>query len=134
MYLKKGHKETSLKHLKERKLDMNEPERKHSLHLYLNDAGNELLEEKFKQSKIKSKSEFIRRLIIDGYIIEVNFSELNRYNFLLSNISNNINQIAHRINETRSIYKSDIDSVKEEMDKLWQQQKSMLSSLPWAKQ
>ena len=113
---------------------MNESERKHSLHLYLNDAENELLEEKFKQSKIKSKSEFIRRLIIDGYIIEVNFSELNRYNFLLSNISNNINQIAHRINETRSIYKSDIDSVKEEMDKLWQQQKSMLSSLPWAKQ
>ena len=90
---------------------MNKPERKHSLHLYLNDAENELLEEKFKQSKIKSKSEFIRRLIIDGYIIEVNFSELNRYNFLLSNISNNINQIAHRINETRSIYKSDIDSV-----------------------
>ena len=134
MYLKKGHKETSLKHLKERKLDMNESERKHSLHLYLNDAENELLEEKFKQSKIKSKSEFIRRLIIDGYIIEVNFSELNRYNFLLSNISNNINQIAHRINETRSIYKSDIDSVKEEVDKLWQQQKSMLSSLPWAKQ
>ena len=113
---------------------MNEPERKHSLHLYLNDAENELLEEKFKQSKIKSKSEFIRRLIIDGYIIEVNFSELNRYNFLLSNISNNINQIAHRINETRSIYKSDIDSVKEEVDKLWQQQKSMLSSLPWARQ
>ena len=113
---------------------MGNRERKKGLLLYLSEEEMELLEEKCKLAKIKSKSEFIRRLIIDGYIIEVNFSELNRYNFLLSNISNNINQIAHRINETRSIYKSDIDSVTEEVDKLWQQQKSMLSSLPWAKQ
>lgn len=120
--------------LSEKGSHMENRERKKGLLLYLNEEEMELLEEKCKLAKIKSKSEFIRRLIIDGYIIEVNFSELNRYNFLLSNISNNINQIAHRINETRSIYKSDIDSVKEEMDKLWQQQKSMLSSLPWAKQ
>lgn len=120
--------------LSEKGLHMENRERKKGLLLYLNEEEMELLEEKCKLAKIKSKSEFIRRLIIDGYIIEVNFSELNRYNFLLSNISNNINQIAHRINETRSIYKSDIDSVKEEVDKLWQQQKSMLSSLPWAKQ
>ena len=112
---------------------MENRERKKGFLLYLNEDEMEILEEKCRLANLKSKSEYIRRLITDGYILDVNFSELTRYNFLLSKISTNINQIAHRCNETKSVYLSDIDSVKEEMDKLWQLQRSMLSSLPWAK-
>ena len=112
---------------------MENRERKKGFLLYLNEDEMEILEEKCRLANLKSKSEYIRRLITDGYILDVNFSELTRYNFLLSKISTNINQIAHRCNETKSVYRSDIDSVKEEMDKLWQLQRSMLSSLPWAK-
>jgi hypothetical protein len=103
-------------------------------HLYLNDDENELLENKYRLSKAKSKSQFVRDLIVDGYIFDVDFSELTRYNFLLSKISTNINQIAHRANETQIIYQADINSLREEMNKLWQLQRSMLSNLPWAKQ
>ena len=53
---------------------MNNTETKHSLHLYLNDDENELLENKFKLSKAKSKSQFVRDLIVDGYIFDVDFS------------------------------------------------------------
>ena len=112
---------------------MENRERKKGFLLYLNEDEMEILEEKCRLANLKSKSEYIRRLITDGYILDVNFSELTRYNFLLSKISTNINQIAHRCNEAKSVYRSDIDSVKEEMDKLWQLQRSMLSSLPWAK-
>ena len=112
---------------------MENRERKKGFLLYLNEDEMEILEEKCRLANLKSKSEYIRRLITDGYILDVNFSELTRYNFLLSKISTNINQIAHRCNETKSVYRSDIDSVKEEMDKLWQLQRSMLSSLPWSK-
>ena len=112
---------------------MENRERKKGFLLYLNEDEMEILEEKCRLANLKSKSEYIRRLITDGYILDVNFSELTRYNFLLSKISTNINQIAHRCNETKSVYRSDIDSVKEEIDKLWQLQRSMLSSLPWAK-
>ena len=107
--------------------------RKIPVQLYLTEEENRILTEKMQLTKERNKSAFIRRMILEGYLLEVDFSELNRYNFLLSNISNNINQIAHRINETRSIFQSDIDSIKEEMKKLWQLQRSMLSSLPWAK-
>ena len=112
---------------------MENRERKKGFLLYLNEDEMEILEGKCRLANLKSKSEYIRRLITDGYILDVNFSELTRYNFLLSKISTNINQIAHRCNETKSVYRSDIDGVKEEMDKLWQLQRSMLSSLPWAK-
>ena len=107
--------------------------RKIPVQLYLTEEENRVLNEKMQLTKERNKSAFIRRMILEGYLLEVDFSELNRYNFLLSNISNNINQIAHRINETRSIFQSDIDNIKEEMKKLWQLQRSMLSSLPWAK-
>ncbi|MBO4921121.1 MAG: plasmid mobilization relaxosome protein MobC [Lachnospiraceae bacterium] len=113
---------------------MENRERKNGILLYLNDEELEYLNHKCKLANVKSRSEFIRRLIIRGYVYDVDFSELTRYNYLLSNISSNINQIAHRINETRSIYQPDIDGVKEEMKKLWQLQRSMLSKLPWAKQ
>ncbi len=112
---------------------MKNRERNNGILLYLNDDELEVLKEKCKNAKIKNKSEFIRRMIIDGYVIEVNFSELTEYNYLLSKISANINQIAHRINETRSIYQTDIDSIKEEMNKLWETQRSMLKKMPWTK-
>ena len=99
------------------------------LHVFLNEEENKILEAKYNLSGKKNKSAFLRQLILKGFVYETDFSELRRYNYLLSNISGNINQIAHRCNETRSIYKSDIDGVKEEMKKLWQLQKSMLSEL-----
>ena len=104
------------------------------LHIFLNEHENEILEAKFKQSGKQSKSQFLRQLILEGFVYDIDFSEIQRYNFLLSNISNNINQVAHRINETRSIYHSDIEQIKKEMEKLWQLQRSMLSSLPLEKQ
>lgn len=113
---------------------MKNRERKNGILLYLNDEELELLKEKCKLANIKNKSEYLRRMIVDGYILEVNFSELKEYNFLLSKVSTNVNQIAHRINETRSIFKTDIDELKKEIDKIWQLQRSMVSKLPWAKQ
>ena len=104
--------------------------RKVNLHVFLSDEEARILEDKFKASGINSKSDFIRRLILEGFVLEVDFSEIQRNNFLLSNIANNVNQVAHRCNETRSVYQSDIDELKKEIDKIWQLQKSMLSMLP----
>lgn len=101
-----------------------------NLHIFLNEEEAAFLEEKFKGSGLRSKSDFIRHLILDGFVVQIELSDIQRNNFLLSNIANNVNQIAHRINETRSIYQSDIDQLKKEVDEVWQLQKSMLSALP----
>ena len=103
---------------------------RNSFHVFLNDEEAEILDKKFRLSGKSSKSAFIRQLIIRGFVFDINFSKIQRYNFLLSNIANNVNQVAHRCNKTRSIYQSDIDELKKEMDKIWQLQKSMLSMLP----
>ena len=48
---------------------------------------------------------------------------------LMSNISNNMNQIAIRVNENRNIYQVDIDELKEKVDELCQLQVFILSEL-----
>ena len=108
--------------------------RKNSLLLYLSDDEMRILNAKTKLSGIKTRSAFIRQLIIEGIVYDVDYSCLREYNAGLGKIGGNINQIAKRINETRSIYQTDINEIQNEMKKLWKLQKSMLSRQPYREQ
>lgn len=109
-------------------------ERQHELKIYLSTDEQYVLEQKFKISGMKSKSAFIRHLILYGYVYDVNYEHLREYNTLLSRIGNNLNQIAKRINQTGNLYEADVKEVKELMNQVWQLQKSMLSRQPSIKQ
>lgn len=50
---------------------------------------------------------------IDGYIINVDMSEIKKSNSELQIIGKNINQIAKRVNSTNSIYADDITELRE---------------------
>lgn len=113
---------------------MEERSRKHRFTLRLSDDEARILEGKFKLSGMRSRSSFIRQLIIEGFVYDVDYSYLREYNVGLAKIGTNINQIAHRINETRSIYQTDINEIKKEMEKLWRLQKSMLLRQPYLEQ
>lgn len=106
-------------------------ERNHELKVFLSDDEHRILEGKFKLSDKRSRSDFIRQLIIEGMVYEVDYSYLREYNTQLGKIGANINQIAHRINTTRSIYQTDMDEIKKEVQEIWRLQKSMLSRQPY---
>ena len=64
---------------------------------------------------------------------KVKFVSKNRsrqHKYLLGKIGANLNQIAKRVNETRSIYQADMDAIKGEMEKIWKVQKAMLKKQP----
>ena len=107
--------------------------RTNPVQFYLDDEEQYILDEKFKISGMKSKSAFLRKLILYGYVYDVDYSYLRNYNTELGRISSNLNQIAKRINSTGNIYKEDMDEVKELMNKVWHTQKSMLSKQPLIK-
>ena len=100
---------------------------------YLDDDEQYILDEKFRVSGMKSKSAFLRKLILYGYVYDVDYSYLRNYNTELGRISSNLNQIAKRVNSTGNIYQEDIDEVKELMNEVWRTQKSMLSKQPLIK-
>lgn len=83
---------------------------------------------------MKSMSAFLRKLILYGYVYDVDYSYLRNYNTELGRISSRLNQIAKRVNSTRNIYQDDMNEVKELINKVWHTQKSMLSKQPLIKQ
>ena len=107
--------------------------RTNPVQFYLDDDEQYILDEKFRLSGMKSKSAFLRKLILYGYVYDVDYSYLRNYNTELGRISSNLNQIAQRINSTGNIYQDDINEVKELMNKVWRTQKSMLSKQPLIK-
>lgn len=102
--------------------------------VYLSNDEQFVLDKKFKLSGMKSKAAFLRKLILYGYVYEVDYSYLRNYNAELGRISSSLNQIAKRINSTNHIYQEDMGEVKELMNQVWHTQKSMLSKQPLIKQ
>ena len=107
--------------------------RTNPVQFYLDDDEQYILDEKFRLSGMKNKSDFLRKLILYGYVYDVDYSYLRNYNTELGRISSNLNQIAKRVNSTGNIYQEDMDEVKELMNEVWRTQKSMLSKQPLIK-
>jgi hypothetical protein len=67
-------------------------------------------------------------MVLDGYILNVDFSDLRKVIVLLGNASNNLNQIAKRVNISNNIYKDDIKELQENYNKLWEMSKNILNN------
>ena len=109
-------------------------ERKNELKIYLSDKEQYILEQKVKISGMKSKATFLRRLILYGFVYDIDYSDLREYNATLGKISGNLNQIAKRMNATGNVYKADVEEVKKLMKQVWDTQLAMLSRQPSMKQ
>jgi len=88
-----------------------------------------LIEEKMAQVGMTNLSAYLRRISIDGMIIKLELPELKEMVSLLRYTSNNINQIAKRMNESGRIYDTDLDSVTENQEKLWDMANEILTKL-----
>lgn len=82
--------------------------RAHQIHLYLSEEEAVLIKEKMEQCDARNFSEYARKMMIDGYIIRQEYESLSELVKQLAYINRNLNQIARRCNETRSIYEQDV--------------------------
>ena len=71
----------------------------------------ELIEAKMAQYGATSMASYLRKMAIDGYIINLDLPELRTISSLLLRTSNNINQIAKRANQTHRIYDTDLQEI-----------------------
>ena len=78
------------------------------------------------QTGIRNMRAYLLKMAIDGRVIEIKLDSVHEMNRLLSNASNNINQVAKRINEMGSIYAADIAEINTRLDEIWVQQKEIL--------
>ena len=80
-----------------------------------------LIHEKMAAAKIGNKESYFRKMVLDGYVVRIDFSDVREMVRLLRNATNNLNQVARRANETRSIYENDIKDIQDNYELLWQQ-------------
>ncbi len=88
-----------------------------------------LIEQKMAQLGTRNMAAYLRKMAIDGYVVNLELPELKEMVSLLRRSSNNLNQIAKRMNETGRIYDADIGDVLEKQERLWQAASDILSSL-----
>ena len=62
---------------------------------------------------------YARKMLIDGYIIKVDYSEQRQLAAEVNKIGININQICKRINSTDHVYSEDVAELRKRMDEVW---------------
>jgi len=78
---------------------------------------------------LTNMSTYLRKISMDGYLINADYTYIKEMNAELSAIGRNINQISARVNSTGIIYAEDITEIKKKQEEIWQLQKSILSNL-----
>lgn len=68
-------------------------------------------------------------MVLNGYVLKLDLPQLREMIRLLGNLTNNVNQIARRVNEHGSIYESEIDEIQEKVNQLLGMMNQMLSTL-----
>ena len=97
---------------------MDNRKRKNQLKIYLTDKEKEIFEKKMKLANCKTMSHFLRKCVLEKEIYIVDLEPFRDLQWLLSNVTNNINQIAKATNTTGVIYKKDIDYMREKIERL----------------
>ena len=87
-----------------------------------------LIQQKMAQLHTKNFSAYARKMLIDGYIVHMDTSDIRAQTAELQKIGVNVNQIARRINSTGTVYAQDIEDIKGALAKIWQLQRYILSS------
>ncbi len=72
---------------------------------------SELFERRMALTGITNKSAFIRKMCIDGHVINLDMKQLTEIGRLLRITANNVNQIAKRMNSGGAAYRQDVAEV-----------------------
>ena len=95
---------------------------------YVTEEEKRLIDEKMAQLPTQRYGAYLRKMAIDGYIIQLDTTDIKRMNTALSAIGRNINQVAKRINAGGPAYQADMDEIRERLDEIWQLQRHILLS------
>ena len=87
------------------------------------------IHEKMAEMEIQNRSAYIRKMALDGYCINLDFSDIKELVSLLRWCSNNLNQYAKKANETGSIYQEDIHDLQVRLDEIWESAKEIMARL-----
>ena len=110
---------------------MSTPKRKRDVQLNFRVSPQELdlIEKKMSQLGTHNREAYLRKMAIDGYVLQLNLPELKELVSLMRRSSNNLNQLTRRVYETGRIYDADLEDLSRRQDQLWNGINTILTQL-----
>ena len=88
-----------------------------------------IMRKKMEALGIKNESAYMRALALNGYILKLDLPQIREMLRLLGNMTNNLNQIAKRLNAHGNLYETEIEEIQQKQDELWKMMRQLLSIL-----
>ena len=99
------------------------------IQFYVSEKELEMITRRMEQTGIKNRRAYLLKMAATGEVIHLELSGVWEMVRLLSNVTNNINQIAKRVNETGNFYAADLEDLCEKHDGVRLQMKEILRKL-----
>ena len=93
--------------------------RNREIHVLFTPEELAALHRKMDEIGVKNRSAFIRKMSLDGYVVHLDTSDIQEMIRLLRQSSNNLNQLTRRVHETGRFYDADLESLRQDYDRLW---------------
>jgi len=90
-----------------------------SVKLWISEAEQNIIHERMAELGTENMSAFIRKMALNGYILNVDLSPVKELVSLQRYCANNMNQIAKNINTYGGIYPQEIIALQEDYAALW---------------
>ena len=85
----------------------------------LNEQELNLIQHKMRQLGTHNFGAYARKMLIDGYLIKVDYTEQKKLAAAVSRVASNINQICRRINSAGHFYDADVAELKARQAEIW---------------
>lgn len=110
---------------------MSTPKRKREVQVNFRVSPEELalIEQKMSQLGTKNREAYLRKMALDGYVVQLDLPELKELVSLLRRSSNNLNQLTRKVHETGRIYDVDLEDISQRQEQLWDGVKEILTRL-----
>ena len=104
------------------------PERRRDkqLKIWVSQEELDMIHQKMAEFGTSNMGAFVRKMVIDGYIVKLDIPELREILHQLGPIGNNVNQMARKLNAGGSIYREDLAEVNAKLDAVYKLQRRIL--------
>ncbi len=103
--------------------------RNKGIYFMVSDEEYAQIQERMSKAEINNLRAYLLKMAIDGYIVQLDLSDVSKLVPLLGNATNNLNQIAKRANENGNIYEDDIAEMQTQINDVWDKTNGILKSL-----
>lgn len=86
---------------------------------YVTEEERKLIRKKMILSKTRNMGAYLRKMALDGYIINTDTTPLRQQYEEMHKIGVNINQIAKKVNATGDLYPDEMKELKEMVQEIW---------------